>query len=90
MLPALQSGQLVVTKKPRQISSGRVVVARLHGRQVIKRVGHVDQGGIYLLGDNPEFSTDSRQKGCVEPKDILGVVWYPRKLDNITNQKHNI
>ena len=57
-------GQAVMARDPRDPS-----------RILLKRVDAIDkQAGIWLLGDNPEFSTDSRTFGFVSPHDIIGRV----------------
>lgn len=53
---------------------GDVVVARRPDRpelEIIKRITAIDaDGAIILAGDNPDFSTDSRQFGPV-PRDLI-------------------
>jgi nickel-type superoxide dismutase maturation protease len=92
MLPALSAGDYVVVDRgayrrtrPRR---GQVVLARdprEPGRTIVKRVARVDlHGGLWLLGDNPEASTDSRTFGAVPPESVIGRVrwryWPPPSL----------
>ncbi len=76
MLPAIRPGQLVaaVRKKPQV---GDVVLATVDGRDVVKRVGQLSGGRVYLLGDNPTVSTDSRTYGFITAKAVFGVVMWP-------------
>jgi nickel-type superoxide dismutase maturation protease len=72
MTPRLPSGALVVARAigPRTtLRVGDVVVARRPDRpelEIIKRITAIDAAGaIFLSGDNPGASTDSRQFGAV-------------------------
>jgi nickel-type superoxide dismutase maturation protease len=53
--------------KPRP---GHVVVAYHEGRSLIKRVVSLDVGGVWIEGDNPPQSTDSRHFGPLGPEQI--------------------
>ncbi|MEU6794484.1 S26 family signal peptidase [Nonomuraea wenchangensis] len=49
-------------------------VARVAGERTLECGVAVPEGHLYLLGDNPEQSYDSRSFGYVPPQDVLGVV----------------
>lgn len=80
MQPTLEPGDRVLVKrlggKPAP-SLGSVVVT-WHPQQsklrLIKRLKNVDGTGLWLLGDNPAASTDSRQLGAVPTKLLIGEV----------------
>ena len=81
MAPRLPAGALVVARpldrlKPLRV--GEVVVARRPGRpglEIIKRIQAIDgSGAIFLVGDNPSSSTDSRQFGAVPREQIVARV----------------
>ena len=80
MQPTLEPGDRVLVRrlgqKPKP-STGSVVVI-WHPQQsklrLIKRVKRVEETGIWLLGDNPAESTDSRQLGVVPMKLLIGEV----------------
>ena len=80
MIPHLQPGdELLVNPRAYRRQSpqvGDVVVAHRPDRTeitIIKRVASVEQNGrLFLLGDNPTSSTDSRSFGFVPPENILG------------------
>ncbi len=81
MAPRLPSGALVVARSidPRTtLRVGDVVVARRPDRpelEIIKRIASIDDAGaIFLTGDNPAASTDSRQFGAVTRAHILARV----------------
>ena len=81
MAPRLPSGALVVARPidgRALLRVGDVVVARRPDRpelEIIKRIAAIDAGGaIFLAGDNPAFSTDSRQFGAVAREQIVARV----------------
>lgn len=57
-------GDLVLTKHPHQ---PELVMA--------KRISNIDDEQIFLLGDNPPHSTDSRHFGWVHREKLLAKVW---------------
>ncbi len=81
MAPTLQHGQLVVfaSSARRPVGVGDVVMFRHDGRDKIKRIARSELGRIYLLGDNPEGSTDSRTFGWVGAETVVGVLVWPRR-----------
>ena len=79
MAPALRHGDQVVVwwgSRPRP-RTGAVVLVDLPGERGlgIKRVGAVEASGeLWLEGDNPAGSTDSRQFGAVPASALRGRV----------------
>jgi len=80
MLPALKPGQIVLCHEIRQFRQGQVVVAFVGDREVIKRIASIENGRIFLVGDNEKKSTDSRHYGSVTDTKIEGTVFWPRNL----------
>ena len=80
MQPTLEPGDRVLVRrlgrKPAP-SLGSVVVT-LHPQRsklrLIKRLSRLDSTGLWLLGDNPAESTDSRQLGAVPTNLMIGEV----------------
>ena len=72
MYPVLKQGQIVVAVR-KKISTGKVVVAYLEGREVIKRVNSL-KPTIVLKGENKK----SAEYDDVRESDILGVVIWPK------------
>ena len=82
MLPSLRDGDCVLIDARafahRPPNVGEVVLALVPaGIEVVKRVRHVDSAGrIWLHGDNPPESTDSRDFGPLGAADIGGLVLF--------------
>jgi phage repressor protein C with HTH and peptisase S24 domain len=78
MLPTLRAGQLVLFMA-RPAAVGDIVMVRHDGLEKIKRIARLEHGRIYLLGDNPEVSTDSRNFGWIGQENIRGVLYWPKQ-----------
>ena len=80
MQPTLQPGDRVLVRRLGREptpSLGSVVVTWHPQRselRLIKRLSRVDSKGLWLLGDNPTESTDSRQLGAVPTNLLIGEV----------------
>lgn len=74
MAPHFKHGNIVVAWKFRKPKIGDVVIARHHRVEVIKRVKDMNDSHVFLLGDNPSESTDSREFGWLPLQAVLGVV----------------
>lgn len=89
MHPALRPGDRLLFDRFAYRAShpqvGDVVLARhpaRRGVRFIKRVAEVRDDGCWLLGDNVEASTDSREIGAFRRDDILARAWilyWPRE-----------
>lgn len=77
MLPTLEEGQLIVALKPlRGVGLHDIVIINHDGREKIKRVTDVSVDRLYVRGDNPRHSTDSRHFGWIHKSNVKGrVVW---------------
>jgi SOS-response transcriptional repressor LexA len=78
MAPALHAGQLVVGRQTRELKPGDVVIVSHNGLEKIKRIERQQGDLIYLLGDNPGASTDSRDFGWLPAKTIVAKVVWPK------------
>jgi nickel-type superoxide dismutase maturation protease len=79
MLPSLTPGSIVIGMKThRRLKVGRLVVVQHNGLEKIKRINRLEGDKVYVLGDNPGASTDSRHFGWLELKDVKAVVVWPR------------
>jgi signal peptidase I len=83
MQPLLKPGQIVWVFNWAYLFSspkvGEIVVARLRGRNLVKRIGANLEGKLKLVGDNQHDSWDSNQLGTVTRKDIIGKVLFPKQ-----------
>lgn len=74
MMPAYDHGKIVVGRRFSRPRVGDVVIVRHRRTEIIKRVSQMQDDQVYLLGDNPEESTDSRQFGWLPVNAIIAVV----------------
>jgi type IV secretory pathway protease TraF len=79
MVPILPPKTLVLGWRYfRRVKPGQVVVVEHEGIEKIKRVTEIKGGKVFLLGDHPETSTDSRHFGWL-PRDLVkAVIVWPR------------
>jgi nickel-type superoxide dismutase maturation protease len=65
MQPTYQPGDTLLGTGWFTPAIGQVVVADHAGRPVIKRITRLSRTHVWLAGDNPAASTDSRQYGPI-------------------------
>jgi nickel-type superoxide dismutase maturation protease len=82
MKPTLRNGQAILVHNGRNFRRGQVVVAHVGSREVVKRIQRVENGRIFLQGDNADESTDSREYGSIIDTSIAGIVIWPRVTRN--------
>lgn len=80
MAPALEPGQIVVALAPKRLRTGMVVVVRHDNLEKIKRVQQLRPNQLFIVGDNPGASTDSRHFGWLDKSTVVGTVVWPRLL----------
>jgi nickel-type superoxide dismutase maturation protease len=78
MEPALPAGSFVLaTRWFKKIKVSDIVSFKHDDQLFIKRVTEIKNNQLWLLGDNPADSLDSRTFGWVDYKSILGkIIWY--------------
>jgi len=95
MEPALRDGDWLLVDpdafRHRPPTAGDLVVVpdpRHRPRLIVKRVATIDAtGGLVLLGDAPNASTDSRMWGPVPVSEVFGQPWFrywpPRRIGRL-------
>jgi nickel-type superoxide dismutase maturation protease len=78
MLPGLKPNQVVFAVAARHPRVGEIVIVRHNGMEKIKRIAKVRKDAIYLIGDNPSASTDSRTFGWLSKASMKARVVWPR------------
>ncbi|MBI2599802.1 S26 family signal peptidase [Candidatus Daviesbacteria bacterium] len=81
MLPTLKNGQDILVFnwwKLLGLKIGDIVVVKKNRKEMVKRVGQMSfDHGIFVVGDNQKFSTDSRRFGPIKKEQIIGkAIWY--------------
>ena len=77
MEPTLAAGDHVIALRLRRPRAGDIVAVRdprLPTRTMVKRVRSVSAGDVFVVGDDPGHSTDSRHFGAVPRELVRGVV----------------
>lgn len=72
MVPTLVPHDRILVRYGATFTAGDIVLFERNGRIDIKRVDHIDDQGVYLLGDNEYASLDSRTYGSIDPERIIG------------------
>ena len=79
MLPTVRPGDRLLVSPWMPARPGHLVAVRdprTPARLLVKRVDRYAAGGLWVLGDNPPASTDSRQFGPVPRAALVGRVFY--------------
>ena len=79
MLPTLAPGDDILVFHWSRGGVGDIIVAQHRDKIIIKRINSIENGQYFLIGDNPNESTDSRRFGPISQKDIIGKVIYHAK-----------
>ena len=78
MIPVLPPGTVVYGWRWfRRLKPGDTVILLHHGREKIKRIDKIADDRIYVLGDHPESSTDSRHFGWLDVEVVLAKIIWP-------------
>ncbi|HEY8998902.1 MAG TPA: S26 family signal peptidase [Candidatus Saccharimonadales bacterium] len=77
MMPTLRHGQLLLIRRGK-FEIADVVLLLHEGVEKVKRVAEIDGERVFVLGDNPLASTDSRHFGWLSGANVRGKVVWPR------------
>lgn len=76
MIPSFRQGRIILAWGFGRPKPGDVVIVVHEGLEKIKRVSRIDGDKLFLLGDNPASSTDSRHFGWIDCDAVRArVVW---------------
>jgi phage repressor protein C with HTH and peptisase S24 domain len=78
MKPTLKPDKLVAVSRRLKLKTGVIVVAKVDGRDVVKRIAKLKHDKVFLVGDNLINSHDSRNYGWLNQDKIIGRVIWPR------------
>lgn len=79
MTPTLKPERLVLaTGYFRSLAPEQIVVIHHQGLDKIKRIQKIQAGRIFVIGDNPRASLDSRSFGWLPLDRVVGRVIWPR------------
>jgi|SRR5688572_17523874 phage repressor protein C with HTH and peptisase S24 domain len=77
MAPTLKPGQIVFGYDfYKKLGPGTVVIVLHEGVEKIKRIARVERDRVFILGDNPAVSTDSRDFGAIPMSSVKAKVLY--------------
>ena len=80
MLPYLKEGDIVFFKKYKHEKCspkvGEIVIFQnpINNQREIKRIKRIEKTCVEVLGDNFDFSIDSRSFGFVQKDNLIGIV----------------
>lgn len=90
MVPVLPPGTLVYAWRwYRRLKPQKVIIFNRQDRETVKRIDKVDDSGIFVLGDHPETSTDSRHYGAIPYEAVEAIVFWPRTAKVLAESGNN-
>ncbi len=76
MLPTLKTGDAVLINPQANVAKGDIVLAKHPFKEsvkILKRIGEISEDGkFFLIGDNKDESSDSRNFSAISASEILG------------------
>lgn len=79
MMPTLMPRRLVLgTGWFRTLRNDQLVIIRHDGLEKIKRIQSISDNQVYVVGDNPSGSLDSRSFGWIPASSVMAIIIWPR------------
>jgi phage repressor protein C with HTH and peptisase S24 domain len=79
MSPKLLPGQIIIASGLfKHIRAGQVYIFSHDGKEKIKRVERLSDDRIFFIGDNLDYSSDSRHFGWIRQAQVRAKVIWPR------------
>ena len=79
MLPSLQPDWWLVCRRARP-RDGQIVVAKVDGREVIKRIQSVSETKLVLVGDNQDQTTSYQIERSQLKGKLVFCLWPPKRV----------
>lgn len=77
-MPVLPPGTHVwATPWYKKLAPGDTVIFVHEGKEKIKRISEIKDGKLYVLGDHPEASKDSRHFGWIDIGTVCAKLFWP-------------
>ncbi len=92
MMPVLPPNTLVLGWRWFQkLKVGTVIIFSHNNIEKIKRIASIDENGdLFVVGDNPDGSSDSRKFGTIKRSQVLAKVVAPRTKTVAANSPKDI
>ena len=81
MEPSLYAGSLLLISRKYKLKFNDVVVLKVNNIEILKRINKIKNNNIFIIGDNPQYSTDSNDFGWIDNKCIQGKIIWPLNIN---------
>lgn len=78
-MPTLKPGQIVIgSTRSNKAKIDKVVIVKYNKREIIKRLKKINKNKVYVIGDNPKISSDSKKFGWLAKENLVATVIWPK------------
>ena len=91
MSPYLKEGDIVFYKQYKKnksrLKNKQIVIFNhpVENKRLVKRINSVNQNNIEVLGDNIEYSEDSKKFGLIKNEKIIGIITSKLMMPKLKN-----